>query len=102
MAEEFPARGPDSPRRSGRLGTRLGRLAPFVSGGLVALVAVFLYGVLVPGTAAIDPADVDETVAEALASVTPAPAFSEFVYQAVQPSLVLIETKGPQGDREGG
>ena len=34
-------------------------------------------------------------MASALASVTPPPAFSELVYQAVRPSLVLIETKGP-------
>ena len=40
--------------------------------------------------------DVDDTVAKALASVTPAPAFSEQVYAAVRPSLVLIETKQPK------
>ena len=43
--------------------------------------------------------DVDDTVAKALASVTPPPAFSELVYQAVQPSLVLIETKTPHQRR---
>jgi S1-C subfamily serine protease len=37
--------------------------------------------------------DVARTVARAIASFTPAPAFSERAYQAVQPSLVLIETK---------
>jgi S1-C subfamily serine protease len=102
MAEEFPARGPDSPPRSGRLGTRLGRLMPVVSGGLIALVAVFLYGVVAPGPAPLTQRDVDDSVAQALASVTPAPAFSELVYQAVQPSLVLIETKGPAGRGESG
>ena len=65
---------------------------PYVSGGLVALLAVFLYGVLVPGPPPLTQRDVDDTVASALASVTPPPAFSELVYQAVQPSLVLIET----------
>jgi S1-C subfamily serine protease len=102
MAEEFPARGPDSPPRSGRLGTRLGRLMPVVSGGLIALVAVFLFSVLTPGPAPLTQRDVDDSVAQALASVTPAPAFSELVYQAVQPSLVLIETKGPAGRGESG
>jgi S1-C subfamily serine protease len=34
-------------------------------------------------------------VGEALASVTPPPAFSELVYHAVRPSLVLVETERP-------
>jgi len=61
----------------------------------VALLAVLLYGALVPGRPALSQQDVDDTVASALASVTPPPAFSALVYQAVLPSLVLIETKGP-------
>jgi S1-C subfamily serine protease len=102
MAEEFPAPGSDAPQRSGRLGARLGRLTPVVFGGLIALVAVSLYGVLTPGPAPLTQGDVDETVANALASVTPAPAFSELVYQAVQPSLVLIQTKDAAGRGESG
>ena len=69
-----------------------------MGGALIALVAVVLYGVLVPGPQPMTQRDVDDTVAEALASVTPAPAFSELVYRAVQPSLVLIETKQPDGN----
>jgi S1-C subfamily serine protease len=99
MAEELPARQPGSARPSGRLGTRFRRVAPFASGALVTLVAVFLYSVLVPGPPRLTQRDVDKTVAEALASVTPAPAFSEQVYQAVRPSLVLIQTK--VADRNG-
>ena len=79
--------------RSDRLWQRLRRTAPFVSGALVALLAVLLYGALVPGRPALSQQDVDDTVAKALASVTPPPAFSALVYQAVRPSLVLIETK---------
>jgi S1-C subfamily serine protease len=96
MAEEFPARGPGSPP-PGRLRTRLGGSVPYVLGGLVALAAVFLYGILVPGKPPLTQRDVDDTIASALASVTPPPAFSEFVYQAVQPSLVLIQTNTPHG-----
>ena len=70
---------------------------PYVSGGLVALLAVFLYGMLVPGKPPLTQRDVDDTIASALASVTPPPAFSEMVYQAVQPSLVLIQTTLPHG-----
>ena len=98
MAEELPARAPRSPRRL----ARLGRLTPFAFGVLVALVAVLLYGVLVPGRAPLTQRDVDETVAEALASVTPPPAFSALVYQAVLPSLVLIQTKRPEREGEPG
>jgi S1-C subfamily serine protease len=39
--------------------------------------------------------DVQDAVAQALASATPLPAYSARVYQAVQPSLVLIQTQGP-------
>jgi len=101
MAEEFPSDRPVSARRygrlgrRGRLGTRLARLAPFAAGAFVGAAAIALYSVLVPGTPPMTQRDVDNSVADALASVTPAPAFSELVYQAVRPSLVLIETKGP-------
>ncbi|MGZ4699784.1 MAG: S1C family serine protease [Ilumatobacteraceae bacterium] len=96
MAEDPPARAPDSPPPPIRLGLRLRRSVPFVSGGLVVLVAVVAYGLLVPGTPPLTKQDVSDTIANALASVTPAPAYSELVYQAVAPSLVLIETKRPQ------
>ena len=93
MAEEFPVAGPDSPGRSGRIRTRLARYAPVMSGAIVALVAVFLYGALVPGPTPLTQRDVRDTVTKAIASVTPAPAFSERAYEAVHPSLVLIEVK---------
>ena len=94
MAEGLPTQGPESGRPSGARGKRIERLAPFAAGALVTLVAILLYGVLVPGRPPLTQGDVDDTVADALASVTPAPAYSELVYQAVQPSLVLIEVKG--------
>jgi S1-C subfamily serine protease len=97
MAQELPTRKPDSAQRSGRLRLRIGRLAPFVSGVAVALAAVFVYGLLMPGAPPLTQRDVNETVASALASVTPAPAFSELVYRAVEPSVVLIRTKAPAG-----
>jgi S1-C subfamily serine protease len=97
VAEELPTRKPDSARRFGRFQTRVGRLAPFVSGVAVALAAVFVYGLLMPGAPPLTQRDVNETVASALASVTPAPAFSELVYRAVEPSVVLIRTKASGG-----
>ena len=97
MVEGSPAREPDPRRGSARPWTRLGRLAPFASSALVAVGAILLYSMLVPGPPVLTQRDVDDRVAEALASVSPPPAFSEFVYQAVQPSLVLIQTKRPEG-----
>jgi S1-C subfamily serine protease len=56
------------------------------------LLAVLLFGALAPRPDPLTRADVEEDIAQALASVTPAPARSEVVFQAVRPSLVLIET----------
>jgi S1-C subfamily serine protease len=56
--------------------------------------AVVGYTVVVPSTRPLTQLQVDEAIVSALASVTPPPAFSQTVYQAVQPSLVLIETSG--------
>lgn len=46
----------------------------------------------------------NDAVAQAMASATPPPAFSEQVYQVIQPSVVAIETKGidSNGDSNGG
>jgi S1-C subfamily serine protease len=97
MAQELPTRKPGSAQRFGRFRTRLGRVAPFGAGVVVALAAVLVYGLLVPGAPPLTQRDVNETVASALGSVTPAPAFSELVYRAVEPSVVLIQTKAPGG-----
>jgi S1-C subfamily serine protease len=75
---------------------RPGRFAPYAVGALVALVAVLLWTALVPGRPPLTQREVDDSIADALASVTPAPAISERVYEAVRPSLVLIETKRPE------
>ncbi len=106
LADEPAGQGSDQPRRQGRLAARLRRGLPVVTGALLMLLAVLLYGVLSPGTPPLSKTDVQTTIADALASVTPAPAFSERVYQAVRPSLVLIETTGndddgPRGEHDG-
>jgi S1-C subfamily serine protease len=70
---------------------------------VAALVAVWLYNWLAPPPPALTQGDVNRTVADALASATPGPALSLEAYQAVRPSLVLIQTtrpaeKGSSGD----
>jgi S1-C subfamily serine protease len=53
-----------------------------------------MVSLLSPRTLTLTQQRVDEAIASALASQTPAPAFSQVVYQAVQPSLVLVQTEG--------
>lgn len=65
---------------------------PFLSGVLAALLALFIYSALTPETQ-LTRSDVDDVVANAMASATPRPPDSVLVYQIIQPSLVLIETE---------
>ena len=74
-----------------RMGIR--KSAPFAGGVLAALAAVILYNILFPAPRPLTNNDVSTTVAQALASATPPPAYSEQVFQVIQPSLVLIQTK---------
>jgi len=85
-----------------RLGKWLRRAVPFASGVSAALLALLFYRILFPGPAQLTTRDVNEAVAQALASATPPPAYSARVYQAVQPSLVLIQThhEEDKGDDE--
>lgn len=67
----------------------------FAAGVLAALVAVLLYSVINPGPAPLTTRDVNDTIAQVMASATPPPAFSAQVYRVIQPSLVLIQVAGP-------
>jgi S1-C subfamily serine protease len=60
---------------------------------VVAFVALLLYNILFPGPHQLTTTDVNTAVAQTMASATPPPAFSEQVYQVIQPSLVLIEVQ---------
>jgi S1-C subfamily serine protease len=82
-------------RRLRRMRARGGSALLFASGVLAALMALLLYNLLVPGPQPLTPQQVNDTVAQVLASATPPPAFSARVYQAIQPSLVLIQTQSP-------
>jgi len=85
-----------------RLRTRARSAVPFVSGVFAALVALLVYSARVPGPHQLTAREVDDTVANALASATPPPAFSVAAYQAIQPSLVLIQaqSQGTSGKEE--
>jgi S1-C subfamily serine protease len=81
-------------RRLQRLRAQLRRAAPFASGVLAALLALLVYNILLPAPRPLTLREVNDTVAQVLASATPAPAYSAQVYQVIQPSLVLIQVEG--------
>ncbi len=68
----------------------------FVAGIVAALLALVLYRVLVPAPQPLTTQQVNDAVAHAMASATPPPAFSTRVYQAIRPSLVLVQTVGQE------
>jgi S1-C subfamily serine protease len=66
---------------------------PFSLGVLAALLALAMYGVVEPGPRPLTQQDVATSITQALASETLGPALSQQVYQAIEPSLVVIETR---------
>lgn len=65
----------------------------FALGVLATFLAAMLYGVAVPGPQPLSPNDVNRSIASALASQTAPPALALRVYQAVAPSLVVIQAQ---------
>ena len=61
---------------------------------------ILLYNLLVPATPQLTTDEVNQSIAHAFASATPPPAYSARVYQAIRPSLVLIQTGAPNEDGE--
>jgi S1-C subfamily serine protease len=80
------------------LRARARQAAPFASGVLAALVALLLYNLIAPAPAPLTAREVGDTVAQALADATPAPAYSASVYELIRPSLVLIQTEATGAD----
>ncbi len=81
--------------RTARAGAR--RVVPVAAGAVAVLIGLLLFRLVVPDRPALTLKDVDQQVADALASATPGPALSAQVYQAVVPSLVLIRAKHQGG-----
>ena len=78
--------------RMQRLRAGVRRSAPFAAGVLAALAALVLYNVLFPPARPLTSREVRQVMDETMASATPPPAYSTLVYQAIRPSLVLIQT----------
>ena len=70
----------------------------FAVGALASLTAILLYNAVKDGPEQLTGDEIDEAVAQALASATPPPAVSAGVYDAILPSLVIIQTEGANGD----
>jgi len=73
-----------------RLRERVRGMLPFAWGVLATLLALVLYHFLFPANQ-LTKSEVNDAIANAMASATPRPAFSTGVYQIIQPSLVLIQ-----------
>jgi S1-C subfamily serine protease len=95
MNESVPNQTEQWRERLQRFRARVKIVVPFATGVLAALVGLLLYNALFPPPKPLTTRDVNETVAQVLASATPPPAFSALVYQQIQPSLVYIEVKLP-------
>jgi S1-C subfamily serine protease len=65
----------------------------FAAGLFAVLVSLLLYREFAPKPLPLTTREVNEAIDQALADVTPAPALSMQVFQAVQPSLVFIKTE---------
>ena len=73
---------------------------PLIGGISAGLLAILLYNLLFPGPHEMTTREVNDLVAQAMASATPQPAFSSRVFQVIQPSLVLIQTNGENRQHE--
>lgn len=76
------------------------KIGLFVAGILAAALGMLLYTTLNPGPQPLSSKEMNAFVLQAMASATPAPAYSAQVYSVIQPSLVLIQVEGT--DSHGG
>jgi S1-C subfamily serine protease len=66
---------------------------PFASGMLAAFLAFSLYSTVFIKPFQLTENDVSASIASAMASATPQPAYSSIVYEIIRPSLMLIEVE---------
>jgi S1-C subfamily serine protease len=88
--------------RMQHLWRRLKKFTPLALGILTFLLAIILYSVFSPDPKQLTTNEIDEIVAQALGSATPPPAISAQVYQAILPSMVIIQSEIPNDEEEDG
>jgi S1-C subfamily serine protease len=84
--------------RMGSLRNRVKGLIPFVSGVGAMLLALILYNFIFPENQ-LTRTEVNDAIANAMASATPRPAYSAEVFKIIQPSLVLIQAQLQNGEK---
>jgi S1-C subfamily serine protease len=92
--DTFSTPAPNWRSRWSQLRARIRVAAPFMAGVLAALLGLLLFRWFFPPSPPLSVEEVNQAVAQAMASATPAPAYSAQVYQVIQPSLVLIQSRG--------
>ena len=80
--------------------SRLRRSGVFAAGVLAALLGLILFQALFPAPAALTNSEVNELIAQSMASATAPPTFSSTVYQTILPSIVFIQTRYDEGGRD--
>jgi S1-C subfamily serine protease len=70
-----------------------GRVRVFAVIIISAFLGVLLFNYFFPAPIPLSQNEIDESISQAMASATPAPAYSAQVYQAILPSLVFIQTQ---------
>ena len=85
-------------QRLQRLRKGLRSALPFALGVVAALTGLLIYNLLTPNPTSLTADDVSTAINQVLASATPPAPYSVGVYQIIQPSLVLIQSKLPGAD----
>lgn len=88
--------------RMRRLWWKFKKFTPILLGALATLLALGIYSYFSPDPDQLTTSEIDEIVAQAMGSATPPPAISAQVYQAILPSLVIIQTEITGEDHEEG
>jgi S1-C subfamily serine protease len=97
-SNEIPISEPDRRRKIFSLVRRSGLLAVII---IAASLGALLYNLLFLAPIPISQSEIDESIANAIASATPDAAFSAEIYQTILPSFVLIQAKSEKSQEEG-
>lgn len=102
MSDGPASSGTAGRKRAQQLWWRIKKIAPFMLGALAFTLALTVYNLLSPPPDQLTTNEIDEIVAQAMGSATPPPAISAQVYQAILPSLVIVQTEITGEDEEEG